>query len=897
MDDSDDYFDDLVLDEGTIAALDEAETQFAAAQPPPAAPYLPAAKKVENRPAKRQKIEHGPAVPLKRQLSTNDYDNLPEISVQGDSYYQVNVPLASQRSGVVYRASDTQHRTSRPLQARSSSSASIGPNAAPRPSQQPNRRAPGTVISPTHAQPVPNPSGPRTPQSDSVNQKARRDAEILRVKMEELEKNQAELQRKLQEAEDARYTREGEITILRASITRTNEQHAGEVAKLQAAREAAEAAKLQLQKDQREELERLKTHYTFRQHEFETSARKPPWSVSKKAQRIEPNTPVKMPSQMRNWNTGSGSDLVFAETPRGPRFGAIERPASQRLRRPTAFVELNKKKAALPGFHNSFFDTPSRSFSQRTGDKGKGKQRSSLMNDNPFLTSHSGSSPPSSPLAAHHGPLQEDTMEFAGPSNLSPPPSKSLPPVEEADDVEMNMGDNDAEMQEEIEDFDPPSWRAELHHVVFTHTLPPSNMPTMQTLLNASFQLNAPPEQCNMYSTICSRLLEKLGSAPLPITWEDHLLEVANLFAGLARILNETVTLYPLSSLFGLLRILAYTIPLFTAAFLTSAPNNASPPILITLCDTIVTHLAVSNKDKPSEDFATLAKELLPFIEALALTAPAELVPQLSILIRGPKILSTLLDPAQPAWLVAHTARTLGILASYGNLFRALITHPLPIPNENAESTRDISVLPHIEALSWALVDPARDGPGADQLRDQIVTFIAILALSHADALAVLLQSQMLIPSIIMYLSNETEGFWEDDEALISSPPRLNRVLQLISRTIALLYYMVFFSSEPYRLNRRLHYIPSRHFHGIGHIFNVTMGRFSFADSPCWLSDADRACYEQTVDMAKDLLELVVEGPELEDVWKAFQPDNETDQNGDDDEEREACLLHPDSDD
>ena len=43
-----------------------------------------------------------------------------------------------------------------------------------------------------------------------------------------------------------------------------NEQHASEVAKLQAAREAAEAAKAQLQKDQREELERLKTHYTFR---------------------------------------------------------------------------------------------------------------------------------------------------------------------------------------------------------------------------------------------------------------------------------------------------------------------------------------------------------------------------------------------------------------------------------------------------------------------------------------------------------------------------------------------------------------------------------------------------------------------------------------------------------
>ena len=74
-----------------------------------------------------------------------------------------------------------------------------------------------------------------------------------------------------------------------------------------------------------------------------------------------------------------------------------------------------------------------------------------------------------------------------------------------------------------------------------------------------------------------------------------------------------------------------------------------------------------------------------------------------------------------------------------------------------------------------------------------------------------------------------------------------SRVLRIISRTIALLYYMVFITPEPYRLGRKLHFIPSRHFHGTRHIFNVTMGRFSFADSPCWLNDADRAQYEQTV--------------------------------------------------
>ena len=45
-------------------------------------------------------------------------------------------------------------------------------------------------------------------------------------------------------------------------------------------------------------------------------------------------------------------------------------------------------------------------------------------------------------------------------------------------------------------------------------------------------------------------------------------------------------------------------------------------------------------------------------------------------------------------------------------MFRALITHPLPAPGEDDKPAEDVSGgLPHIEALSWALVDPTREGP------------------------------------------------------------------------------------------------------------------------------------------------------------------------------------------
>lgn len=200
MDDSDDYFDDLVLDEGAIAVLDKVETQFGIAQPLKVsaghAPRRPATRGPEPPHAKGQKI-----IPLKRERSANDYEELPEISVQGDNYYQVVAGPTIPTNGVVYRPSDSQPpRVARPLQGRSLSSASIGRSVAPHPSQQLTRRPTGPTISSHNAQKRPRalerlPSSnhtfglqgaPQGTQSGDAGQKAKRDAEILRVKMEEV---------------------------------------------------------------------------------------------------------------------------------------------------------------------------------------------------------------------------------------------------------------------------------------------------------------------------------------------------------------------------------------------------------------------------------------------------------------------------------------------------------------------------------------------------------------------------------------------------------------------------------------------------------------------------------------------------------------------------------------
>ena len=48
----------------------------------------------------------------------------------------------------------------------------------------------------------------------------------------------------------------------------------------------------------------------------------------------------------------------------------------------------------------------------------------------------------------------------AGPSNMSSPP-RPTQRSEDLNDVDMDIRD-DAEMQDEIEDYDPPNWRDEV---------------------------------------------------------------------------------------------------------------------------------------------------------------------------------------------------------------------------------------------------------------------------------------------------------------------------------------------------------------------------------------------------------------------------------------------------
>lgn len=89
-------------------------------------------------------------------------------------------------------------------------------------------------------------------------------------------------------------------------------------------------------------------------------------------------------------------------------------------------------------------------------------------------------------------------------------------------------------------------------------------------------------------------------------------------------------------------------------------------------------------------------------------------------------------------------------------------------------------------------------------------------------------------------------------------------------------------------------------------MFIVTFGRLCYADLPSWVDEQGRqdlnlstgehplehapgGSYSCPADIARELLDLVVDGPEADSIWQAYQ--FETENTEDNVEEMEAKLL------
>ncbi|KZT08498.1 uncharacterized protein LAESUDRAFT_811538 [Laetiporus sulphureus 93-53] len=944
-DSDDDLFEDI--DDSTIAIFDDEDAKYRESQisnimdhSQPTPPIQP--------PAKRQKIAHPRTVfaKAKRTADLNDEEDEPDILISRNGSYKFG-NSAQGASGS--RPNGTARRKEVVGSGENAGASNEYRSRSENRQQQhiaPTNRPAGNLYR-TNSNSITFARQPsiHTPNGDALHRNhddhdvqsrqledpghldegLQRELETLRAQLNQLRQEQQHVQQSLKAAEDARLAKEGEVSILRKSIERTTKQHAAEVARIKAAKEAAEATQLQIQKEMKEEMDRLKTQFTFKQHELETSIRNSPWSIrGKKIGKQVPLTPVRMPSQMRNWNTTldkAGPSLLGQQVMNGSDLFSIRIGNSPRKAR--ASVEKPKKFVSMPGFVNAFDPAASPTRSPSQSIKGKGKQRAEdphrtdqeAIERNFFTSQHRSQrhvSPPRRPQTPPSSPPLSSPIR--GGTSVGPLPALFI--QDEENDIgnvdDMHDADGDVNMadtnkadapEDEGEEIVLPDWRAEVLRIILTHRMPPSELLTVQQLIGTSLSM-ASFEHQRLYCNLNKRLLESLGPAVIPIDDVDRPIGIIlDILISLADLLQQHGAFAPLIGLLNLLQALAYRLPSFARLVLASHEHQgnlireAPSPTLTTLCGIIERHFT-PRKEAWDDELSALARETLGLLDVVIWTTPDVLASKFSVIPRGLHVLSNLLDPAHPTWLLHRSVRMLTLLASHHALFRDLLSFPAVEPTEGQQpATKDYSKIPHIEQMASYLRNTSLQGHEANMLKETILAFIAGVGIAHRDALAILLESQTLVLSIVVFLTNITTPLFEEDEALLRSPDMTRWTIEQTVRAVSLLYILVS-SAEDSASSLRQKILNARYpqFHGIHHMIIVTLGRLTYAEPPQDVSTELRSMLDQAIDMSEEMLGLLVDGPEHELVFSAFQVpqeligDNRTDL---DDEEQEARMHHP----
>ncbi|EPS96293.1 hypothetical protein FOMPIDRAFT_1062315 [Fomitopsis schrenkii] len=605
-----------------------------------------------------------------------------------------------------------------------------------------------------------------------------------------------------------------------------------------------------------------------------------------------------MPTQMREWNP-----LGIDKSSTGPiDFSDAAASSSQHLngaRNSQGSKENRAESAAakpkLPGFVNAF-DSPSpRAASQPS--RAKGKQREGVQNGNGGMTAEEAERnffAPSQPSSQNASSLASSLALYQSPPS---PPSSPLgqklarrngkhspqwasprtAPQSPMRDVEMPDSQEDADV-EIVDEFPDIVWAAEVHRIILTHRRVSSTQPTMQLLMGASLPENTAPEHRDAYARLSRSLLEVMGVMLTDLLKQDHAIQSAlDVLIQMADVLQACSALEPMLSLLGMLRLLVVLLPAFSRLMFVrpEGEEDKADVFLDVVCRTTCCHLApvAGGWSAPSEE---LAKETLGLLGDLAWVVPDEYGSHLGSVPSHPGVLSALLAPTHPTWFLRRSVQTLVLLASHHGIFRSLLTVPEAPANVGDAPPKDFSKIPHIEQLAAYLRDTTRTGKEAELLKDAIMTFVVTLCMAHEDAVTILQQSHLLIPSVVAFLSHITTPLFEEEPELVNNAQQLEATVMRSVRSVSVLYTLVRGAdNSSFNLYNKLRRVATRDIPSMFDVAVVTLARLSWADPPLEASDEAKLILEEGIEITGILIEDIIDAPQLEDVWLAFQVDEE----------------------
>ncbi|KAL5507293.1 hypothetical protein ACEPAH_6749 [Sanghuangporus vaninii] len=933
MDDSDDYFQDsFQLDDNDLAVLDAAEAEYVAS-----ISQIPARVSDSLPPQKRQKVSHDYSSDeiLDVFLRADGTYGVPAAEQQDDGY-NVAVPeglFATRKESIACQVNDavsshvrsSQIRRERSLRRSSSCTfkGGVGQGCTAPSSEQIDHEPHKATVRPNVC-----------PSSD-LQRELHVELVSLKSTVEMLKLENDRVKSALKDAEIARFAKEGEVTMLRKKVEKAAQQHADNLVKLKEAKEAANLEQARIQKDMKQQIERLRTEYIFKQHEVDSSSRKPPLSMRTKRTVLDSQTsPVPVPPTMREWNAmrtaNPNKANLIMNTP-SMKGGAGENRGDGRVR---TGMKLRPSVSGMkfPGFENSFLQ------SSPSNSPTRSRQfTSAVRNDAGVRTptkSNRGKATDPAPSRARNGvlsPIKLPSLTFKppadadfdkiqmddciqdfdvdiGPNDDSPRSrcksvrTESSPTTDRglysagdlgfSDDMDM-----DTVMEGDI--FEGINWSEELHYMLFSHISPVSHSLTFHFLLCADIADDS-------YHRSCSAILEALG-AKYMFTILPKLMEtVAENLIVMAVLLWGSDRFTHLRALFELLSTTMVYIPSFTEAVLQAGfkGQSADSPLLCVFSEVILRSLDKWKDTAIRDEFVSLLHSMLTFLEGVAWTVSEDSYSSLVPLLQSDRVLLTLLDNKQPGCLISHAINALVVLASHPSIFQPILS----CQNEdtNFEATKSNAKCPHriplLERLSSFLVDPRPfSSTETDDELFSVVNFFALLVVQNSDGRTALLRSNTFIPCLVHYLSRLSSTLWEDDELVMTSSEHAKSTVQNLKHALRLLHRLALSVPQDdlkildFDFRQKLFYVQHAMFNGLPHMFVVTIGRLSYADPPDWLDGELQTEIEKLTEPARDLMDLVVEGPESDSVWVAYQ-DSEGETVIENDDEIEARFIDIDED-
>ncbi|KAH9963738.1 hypothetical protein BC827DRAFT_85693 [Russula dissimulans] len=679
----------------------------------------------------------------------------------------------------------------------------------------------------------------------------RNELESLRSRVEELKRQNAEQQRSLDQAISEKRSKIGEVEILRANLEKVRTTHNDETEKLREAKEKLEAAQVATQKQQEAELERLRTQLKFKQHEIEASCR----AVSR----------APIPSQLAAspQTQRSGALRTPGHYVADPQSPSPQRPAVQPLR-------LSKARPLPAGFVNTFIlPHPKRGKGKVHPSTSEQSRRLREQDLDPLFSSSSGLvKAPTYTQSDEDMEIDRDQVGGQTTTNTyNPDVDFYMHPADEATTPQP--------MANFLKSAEPFDWVGWMRQLLLAHAATPQAPSTIQVLLSQS---HLDPYHGSTFHSACTSLI---GATVGSVEYEPVVRTVANSLKQIASILLLDLRLKILLSTLDLVAHLVICLPSFVTHLLKPADG---PSFLQTICAVIVNVLRPSNTNRNESEFLDLGRKVFFLLDAVAYILPTEYQSQLAVIPATADVLSTMLNKDQPSSFLENSTRTLSYLSTRAGIFRSLLS----FPDNTPESARDFAKLPQVDRMCTLLLDSSGRGAAGHTIRASILTTFISLAMAHEDALMILSESPFFIPSLVKLLAELSTALWEEDPELTASTVLLSelvfpcssflisddecRTVAGIARGMLLLHYVIFRSPKgPASLRGRLQAAPPRHFNGIGHQFVVALGRLSFAEPPDEVSVSDRILLEQLADTARDVMDLVVAGPESESVWALFQ--------------------------